>query len=168
MKFSGPQAFVNQLVLGLLVTIGGGGTAGLGLVWMRHQVSIVADANAGLERQLEDVDRRIKSVAALVEEEQSYDVLRARNESMHLGLVEWTPTQVVAVREDPTRGLVARANRRLYESNPELGAASVYFRLPQSAPATTAPSSAAPKAATLPGVNAAALLPTRFQLAGTP
>ena len=63
---------------------------------------------------------------------------------------------------------ITPANRRLYESNPELGAASVYFRLPQSAPATTAPSSAAPKAATLPGVNAAALLPTRFQLAGTP
>lgn len=173
MKISDTHAFVNQLFVGLLVTIGCGGTAGLGLVWMRHQISVVADANAALMRQTDEVERHIKSVTALVEEELSSEVLRARNESMHLGLVEWTPAQVIAVNDDPMRGLVARATRRLYESNPEVASARPRIRLPLAQPtATPAEAPASADAATIhfasPTAKTSLAQPTRFQLAGSP
>lgn len=116
MNFSSNRAFVNQFLVGLLVTIGLGGTVGLGTVWMRHQVSLVAESNAALQKEIVDVERRVANTRALVEEAQSQEVLARQNEAMHLGLVELNPAQVVAVNEDPIQLLVAHANRRMLES----------------------------------------------------
>lgn len=115
MKTLGTHAFVNQVLVGLIVTIGFGGTVGLGTVWMRHQISVVADNNASLQKQIVETERRIADTNALVEEAMRSDVLRQQNESMHLGLVELNPAQVNRVTEDPVLRLVARANRRASE-----------------------------------------------------
>jgi hypothetical protein len=115
MKTLGTHAFVNQVLVGLIVTIGFGGTVGLGTVWMRHQISVVADNNASLQKQIVETERRIADTNALVEEAMRSDVLRQQNESMHLGLVVLNPAQVNRVSEDPVLRLVALANRRASE-----------------------------------------------------
>jgi hypothetical protein len=127
MKISDTRAFVNQALFGALVTIGFGGSVGLGTVWMRHQVTVVADNNRVLQQQIEDIDRRIANTTALVEEAQSSDVLRGENESMRLGLIEMNQTQVIPVTEDPVLRLAARANRRVFEA--ERGNESVSITL---------------------------------------
>jgi hypothetical protein len=121
MKTSSTHAFVNQFVIGLIVAIGFGGSVGLGTVWLRHQISVVADTNAQLQRQISDVERRIADTSALVEESMSPDVLRARNESMKLGFVELTQIPIETVAVDPIPGLVARANRRVFQREGAVG-----------------------------------------------
>ena len=44
-----PHAFVNQLLVYALVLIGFGGSMGMGAVWLRHQMSVTAEANRRLE-----------------------------------------------------------------------------------------------------------------------
>jgi len=125
MKTSDRRAFVNQLVLCLLVTLGGGGAVGLGTVWMRHQISATANANRLLAAQLAEVERRISETEALVEMEQSSTALRQRNAEWRLGFVEITDAQMLHVAEDVTQRLAARANRELFDS----GAPAASFRV---------------------------------------
>ncbi|PTX90789.1 hypothetical protein [Opitutus sp. ER46] len=140
MKPFDSQAYVNQLLVGLLVTIGFGGSVGLGTVWMRHQISVVADHNAALVRQISDVERQIADTSALVEEAMSPQVLRAQNDSMRLGLAEITQTQIQPVIGDPARRLVARASRRAFERE-ALESSVPRFQLTLQ-PTTTAPATA--------------------------
>ena len=122
MKTSDTRAFVNQFVVGLLVTIGFGGTVGLGTVWMRHQVSVVADNNRVIEQQIDAVSRQIADTSARIEGAMNADTLLAENDSMHLGLVPMTQPQVNPVTQDTIALLVAESNRRVFE--PEHGPAS--------------------------------------------
>jgi hypothetical protein len=148
MKTSGTQAFVNQLLVGLLVTIGFGGTIGLGTVWMRHRISVVADNNADLRRQIAEIDRRITDVSALVEEAKSEDILRSQNDSMHLGLVAMTQTQIQPVPVDPVARLVARANRRIFARESAEGGIGIQLNF--DSPPTTALTN---PAVAMPAVN---------------
>lgn len=125
MKTTDTRAYVNQLLVGLLVTIGFGGSIGVGTVWMRHRVSVLADTNASLTKQLTEVERRILDVNARVEEAMGLDVLRTKNESMRLGLKEMSPAQIHLVTTDPIRQLVARSNQRAAER----AAANAEFRI---------------------------------------
>ena len=125
MKTSDTQAFVNQLLICFLVTICAGGSIGLGTVWMRNQISVVANANRALAAQIVDVERRVAATKSLVDVEQSQEMLRQRNAEWHLGLVLVSDSQVISVSEDPTRALVARGNRGLFNDRP----ASVSFRV---------------------------------------
>ena len=136
MKFSSTRAFVNQSLLGLLVTIGFGGSVGLGTVWMRHQVSVLADTNRDLEQQYHDIERQVDDVSAQVESALSPDLLRAENDAMHLGLIEMTQTQITPVAVDPIARLVAKANRRAFERGASEGI-GIAFNLP-AAPVATA------------------------------
>ena len=115
MKLSAPHAFANPFLVGLLVTLGFGGSVGVGTVWMRHQVSVLADTNRDLEQQYRDVEREVADVSAQVESQLSPDILRAEDASMKLGLVEMTQAQIDTVTIDPIARLAARANRRVFE-----------------------------------------------------
>jgi hypothetical protein len=143
MKLSSTRAFVNQALAGLLVTIGFGGSVGLGTVWMRHQVSVLADTNRDLEQQYHDIERRIDDVNARVELELKPEVLRERNESMHLGLVELSEQQIAPVTRDPIVGLVAKANRRVFESE-AVSTGIGLFTLPSASATTAAAPAGAP------------------------
>jgi hypothetical protein len=105
------HAFVNQLLLCLLVTIGFGGSIGLGTVWMRHQISTTANANRALAAEYARIERLIDEKKTLIETEQSPDKLRALNLTMNLGLVDMTRIEVVHVTESTTDRMAAR----LYE-----------------------------------------------------
>lgn len=111
------RAFVNQLVVCLLVSIGVSGSIGLGTVWMRYQISRTANANRILEQRIVAIDRQISEKTAAIEGEQTPEVLRRRNEIMRLGLVAPSDpsVQVVNVAENPMQRMAARANRGLLD-----------------------------------------------------
>jgi serine protease inhibitor len=104
------HAFVNQFVIYTLVTLCFSGSIGLGTVWMRHQISLTANANKQLESRLAELNRHIAEVATSVEIEQAPALLEQRNLSMRLGLV---PPVVQGVADDAAVRLVAKSSRAL-------------------------------------------------------
>jgi hypothetical protein len=114
MKTTDTHAFVNQFLVWLLVTFSFSGSIGLGLVWMRHQISATANANRKLEARLADVQRQIDETKTKIEGEQSSDILRRRNTEWHLGLAPRAETQVLHVTEDPVLRLARRSNSDLF------------------------------------------------------
>ena len=118
MKRNDTHAFVNQILVCVLVTICFGGSIGLGTVWMRHQISLTAKTNRDLKASIAELDRRIAEMTARVESEQSNELLKQRNGEMRLGLVPVTEQQLRHVSEDPVKRLAARANREIFDKIP--------------------------------------------------
>jgi hypothetical protein len=116
------HAFVNQFVIYTLLTICFSGSIGLGTVWMRHQISITANANKVLEARLAELKRHLAETTTAIEIQQSPAVLRQRNASMNLGLIL---PEVQSVTESPTLRLVAKSSRALFDDR----AVPVTFRL---------------------------------------
>lgn len=119
------RAFANQLFIGLLVTLCFGGSVGLGTVYMRHQISMTANANRALAARLAELRRHIDATEAQVETEQNYEALRMRNQQWRIGLVPMSDPQVtvVPVAEDPVRLMAIRANQGLFDES----STGVYF-----------------------------------------
>jgi hypothetical protein len=116
------HAFVNQFVIYTLLTICFSGSIGLGTVWMRHQISITANANKVLEARLAELKRHLAETNTAIEIQQSPAVLRQRNASMNLGLIL---PEVQSVTESPTLRLIAKSSRALFDDR----AVPVTFRL---------------------------------------
>jgi hypothetical protein len=93
-KRSSSRAFVNQFMVVALVAICGCSTIGLATVWMRHQITIAANANRDLEAQIALSERQIEETDAAISAEQDPAVLNRRNAEWHLGLVQPGETQV--------------------------------------------------------------------------
>jgi hypothetical protein len=106
-------AFVNQLLAGLLVTISFGGTVGVGLVWLRHQISVTANNTRALEARCREIERKVIEATTLVESAQSPDALRRLNAELGLGLTLKSDGQMMHVPGDPVRRMMERANREL-------------------------------------------------------
>jgi hypothetical protein len=104
------SAFVNQLLVWLLVTIGLGGSAGLVTVWMRQQISVTAKANRDLAAQIARYDRLIDETRTQIETEQASDKLRHLNAALGLGLVPMNQIPVVHVTDNVVERLARRAN----------------------------------------------------------
>lgn len=102
------HAFVNQFVIYTLVTICFSGSIGLGTVWMRHQISLTANANKVLETRLAELNRHLAETATSIEIEQDPALLKQRNISMQLGL---TPPVVEDVLENAPQRLAAKSSR---------------------------------------------------------
>ena len=125
MKTTDSHAFVNQFLVWLLVTFSASGSIGLGMVWMRHQISATANANRRLEARIADVQRRIDETTTAIEGETIKSVLVRRNAEWHLGLVQAAETQIVCMPEDPVLRLARFGNRDLFRDS----VAAVSFRL---------------------------------------
>ncbi len=121
------QAFVNQIVVCLLVTICFGGTVGLGTVLMRHQISTTANLNRQLAAELTEMRRLISEKTAAIESEQHPELLRGLNTRMQLGLVPMNDVPLYNVTEDPVRRMVERANAGVFTDGPS----SIRFDLAQ-------------------------------------
>jgi hypothetical protein len=124
-RTTGSRAFVNHFMVYALVAICGSASIGLGTVWMRHQISIAANANKVLEASIADFERRIEETDAAIAAEQDPAVLNKRNSDWHLGLVSPEEAQVQRIREDPVLRLASIHNRMLFGENP----ATVSFRV---------------------------------------
>jgi hypothetical protein len=105
------QAFVNQLVVCLLVTMTFGGSIGLGTVWMRHQISLTAKTNRSLDAAISEINQRSDDIEALIRSEQRPELLRQLNLEMRLGLVPMNEVPVVLVTENVTHRMTERAHR---------------------------------------------------------
>jgi hypothetical protein len=106
------QAFVNQFVICLVVTIGFGGSIGLGTVWLRHQNSVTANDNRKLAAQINDVERRIEEMTTLLETEKRPELLRQMNQDFRLGLVRIDEVPVTTAEINPAR-MAERSRRAL-------------------------------------------------------
>ena len=109
-----PSAFVNQLVVCLLVTICVGGSIGMGTVWIRHQISVTARANRELAADLTRLERLIDEKKTIIETEQAPEKLRALNAAMRLGLVPLNEITVLHVTENVVERMARRSNRNLF------------------------------------------------------
>ncbi|MBL9186111.1 MAG: hypothetical protein JNK23_01400 [Opitutaceae bacterium] len=105
------RAFVNQIVVCLLVTIVIGGSAGLTLVWARHQNSSLAKSNSDLSARIAAVERRNDDMAGLIQSEMRPDLLRKQNNEMRLGLVPMNEVPIIHVTENVVERMAERANR---------------------------------------------------------
>lgn len=114
MNKSDTSAFVNQLLVWTLVLICTSGSAGLGVVWLRHQISATASMIQRDEQRIRDVERRLAESAAAIEEEQSPDVLKQRNQQWRLGLGPVREQQVVRVAADTEALLARKRNQGIY------------------------------------------------------
>ena len=108
------HAFVNHLLVYTLVMICFTGSLGLGTVWMRHQISLAANATKVLDARIAELDRRLNETKAVLEAEQDPAVLKQRNTAWHLGLVQPAPDQIVHLPGDPVMRLAAKHNRGLF------------------------------------------------------
>ena len=121
------RAFVNEIVVCLILTIGLGGTAGLGVVWMRHQISTTANHIRVLKAETAEVERLINERSADIASSQRPDLLRNVNEQFRLNLVPFSDVPVFNESLDrAVRDLVARNSRDLMEDAP-----TVRFHLAQ-------------------------------------
>ncbi|MDB6127467.1 MAG: hypothetical protein JWM35_1363 [Verrucomicrobia bacterium] len=114
MNRSSNHAFVNQMLACTLVMICLSGSIGLATVWMRHQISLTANATKVLDARIAEVDRRVNETTAAMEAEQDPAVLKRRNIQWHLGLVQPTQEQIVRIAGDPVMRLAAKRNRALF------------------------------------------------------
>ena len=114
MKTSTNHGFVNQFVAYTLVMITLGGSVGLSAVWMRHQISLAANASKRLDARIAEVERHLAETTTAVETERDPNVLLRRNAAWHLGLVPPDQAQIVHVNEDPVRRLAEKRNRALF------------------------------------------------------
>ena len=124
------QAFVNQLLVCLLVTMTFGSSIGLGTVWMRHQISLTAKNNRALLAEISEINRRSDDIEALVRGEQRPELLRQLNDKFRLGLVPLNEVPVTHVIDNVAQRMVERANRWSAPQE-QIGALPVTFKVAQ-------------------------------------
>ncbi|HWA85834.1 MAG TPA: hypothetical protein VG710_06405 [Opitutus sp.] len=127
MNASPTHGFINHLVVYTLVLIGLSGSVGLGAVWLRHQISLAANASRVLDARIADVERNLAETTTAVETERDPNILLRRDTEWHLGLVPPNEAQIVHVNEDPVMRLAAKRNRAVFGEGP--GQVAVAFPL---------------------------------------
>lgn len=121
------RAFVNPFVVCLVVCIGFGTTIGIGTVWMRHQISLLAKSHRDLVAETARVERLVREKTTLIESEQTPEKLRALNAAMQLGLVPMNEVPVLHVADNVVDRMARRAHRELYRE--AAAPAAVTFRV---------------------------------------
>lgn len=115
MNQTSSSAFVNQLLVYTLVMICFSGSIGLGTVWMRHQISLTANATKVLDARVAEIERRLTETTTAVETERDPAVLKQRNADMRLGLVPPASVQVVHMADEAAiMRLAAKHNQGLF------------------------------------------------------
>lgn len=114
MKPPPTRTLVNRIILltlcGLMLT----GSLGLGAVWMRQEISQVANHSRVLENKIGDIERRLDEVNAQVAAAVNPDTLLRRNQAMRLTLAAPREAQVVRVGESVELRLAAKRNREVF------------------------------------------------------
>ena len=123
------QAFVNQLLVCLLVTMTFGGSLGLGTVWVRHQISLTAKMNRALLADITEVNRRSDDIEAQIRSEQRPELMRQLNLEFRLGLAPKNEVPTVHITDNVNQRMVERANRWSFPE--QAGLEPVTFRVAQ-------------------------------------
>lgn len=114
MNRSGAHGFASHFLLCTALTLGGFGSVGVGMVWIRHQISLAANANKALQGRLAALERRIEENDAAIAGDRDPAVLSQLNTQWNLGLVPPASDKVKRVTEDPVVRLASKHNRGLF------------------------------------------------------
>lgn len=109
-----PHAHVNRLIALTLVLLVFSGTLGLGAVWVRQEISQIANRSRALVVKITDVERHLDEVNAEVAAAVNPDALLKQNQLMRLGLATPREIQVVRIAESPELRLAAKRNREIF------------------------------------------------------
>ena len=123
------QAFVNQLLVCLLVTMTFGGSLGLGTVWVRHQISLTAKLNRALLAEITEVNRRSDDIEVQIRSEQRPELMRQLNLEFRLGLAPMNEVPTVHITDNVNQRMVERANRWSFPE--QAGLVPVTFKVAQ-------------------------------------
>jgi hypothetical protein len=104
---------VNSLFLLTLLLLAYAGAIGFGKVWMRHRVSVSANASKVLEQEIADVQRRLADASAKIAVARGTDQLLRLNAQLGLNLVQPSEEQVIRTRDDVELRLAAKRFERL-------------------------------------------------------
>lgn len=107
------HAFVNKFVLYTLGMLCVSGSAGLGAVWLRHQMSVTANQIQQHRLEIDTLTRRLAETTTAIEAEQSPATLERRNQDWRLNLVAPKELQVCRVNEDVEMRLATKRNQGL-------------------------------------------------------
>lgn len=101
---------VNRLLVATLMLLAFAGSIGMGFVWLRHQISEVADSNKQMQQRLVEVQRRTAETNAEIAAELNPEVLLTQNSSLRLGLNMPHEHQIVSVAEPVEVRLASKRN----------------------------------------------------------
>ncbi len=113
MQKTDAHAFINQVLVYSLMMLVFTGSIGLGTVWLRHEISVVANRNQRLQARLAEVQRHIDDFTAEIAAAQSTDNLIRLNAQWRLGLVQPRPEQSEFVGGDVVQRFAARRSQEL-------------------------------------------------------
>ena len=101
---------LNRLLFATILMLAFAGSIGLATVWLRHQISAVAQDNKRNQTAIVDVQRRTAEVNAEIAAAVNPEVLLRQNASLHLGLEMPRDHQIVRVDASPEVLLAAKRN----------------------------------------------------------
>lgn len=119
------KAFAHQMLILSLTVICFSGSAGLATVWMRNQISRLANGAQDAQQELAGLERRLATTDAEIASAQDPAVLKRLNTAWQLGLVPPDAQHVVHVNEDPVQRLAGKHDRGVYR---DTDVARVTFR----------------------------------------
>ncbi len=129
MKPPPAASLVNRIITMILTLLVLSGTLGLGAVWMRQEISQVANRSRAFEGRITDVERRLDEVNAQVAAALNPDALLRQNQFMNLALATPRELQVTRVSESAELRLATKRNRDVFSIGPA----------PEGAPAASTP-----------------------------
>lgn len=101
---------VNRLLLSTMLLLAFAGSIGLSTVWLRHQISEVAQDNKRMQQRIVEVQRRTAETNAEIAGALNPEVLLTQNAQYRLGLEMPRDYQVVSVAEPVERRLASKLN----------------------------------------------------------
>lgn len=105
-----PASPVNRLFLAILLLLGFAGSIGLATVWLRHEISAVAESNKQLQTRIVEVQRRTAEANAEIAGALNPEVLLGQNSTLRLGLEMPREHQIVSVVDAVEVRLAAKRN----------------------------------------------------------
>ncbi|HLP08429.1 MAG TPA: hypothetical protein VK178_09695 [Opitutaceae bacterium] len=101
---------VNRLLLATILLLAFAGTIGLATVWLRHQISDVAQANKRMQQRIVEVQRCTAQTNAEIAAALNPEVLLSQNHVLRLGLEMPRDYQIVSVAEPVEVRLASKQN----------------------------------------------------------
>lgn len=101
---------VNRLLLATILLLTFAGSIGLATVWLRHQISEVAQDNKQMQQRLVEVQRRTAETNAEIAAALNPEVLLGQNSSLRLGLEMPRDHQIVSVIDPVEVRLASKRN----------------------------------------------------------
>lgn len=101
---------VNRLLLATILLLAFAGSIGLSTVWLRHQISEVAQSNKQMQQRIVEVQRRSAETNAEIAAALNPEVLLGQNTSLRLGLERPRDYQIVSVAEAVELRLATKQN----------------------------------------------------------